>query len=61
MYFGVEGVVEVWVMFVLDWGMYDVLVLNGDYPSPILSDTFSRMCPFCAESGFYQGESFLVP
>ena len=44
-YFGGVGVVEVCGMFILDWGMYDVLVLNGDRPSPILSDTSNRMCP----------------
>ena len=36
---------EVCGRFILDWGMYDVLVLNGDHPSSTLSATSSKMCP----------------
>ena len=44
-YFGRVVEVDVCGRFALDRGINDVLVLKGDHPSPILSDTSSKMCP----------------
>ena len=44
-YFGGAVEAEACGRFVLDLGMNEDLVLNGDQPSPTLSATSSRMCP----------------